>query len=310
MKDKSFTIDSNYRPFLKWAGGKSQLLEPIMQAIEHVIADSREFVYMEPFVGSGAVFMKVMERHSVNVSQAIINDRNSDLINTYRIIRDDLPGLIEELEKLTMSYNRREALTEKEQMFYSIRDTFNGRNQHAVLHAAHLIFLNKTCYNGLYRVNSLNQFNVPFGRYSNPKIYNPQQLEGLSRMLKDVEILDEDFASLNRYANAKNRLFVYLDPPYRPISKTSSFNAYSRNVFNDREQLRLKNFCDQLHAAGKHWLLSNSDPKNTNPEDTFFEALYADYFIDRVEARRSINSNGAGRGLIRELLISNFRKGG
>lgn len=158
MKDKLSNSDKLYRPFLKWAGGKSQLIEPIMKAIERVIADGRELVYMEPFIGSRAVFMRVMEQYAAKVSKAIINDRNSDLMNTYRVIRDELPLLLGVPGRIAKTYQSSYDLAKKEELFYAARETFNTRMQDAVSQAAYLIFLNKTCYNGLYHVNSSNRF--------------------------------------------------------------------------------------------------------------------------------------------------------
>lgn len=296
------------KPFLKWAGGKSQLLKPIMKAVETAQSEKRKFIYIEPFVGSGAVFLQVMEQFGGKVKKAVINDRNKDLIQAYRVIRDELPQLLNEMEKLKVSYYNQSTESSKKSLYYEIRDEFNKREAEWAKQTAMLIFLNKTCYNGLYRVNSKDEFNVPFGKYKNPGIYEKNKLEALHSLLQKVTILNEDFNDMLPYIDEHPNTFVYLDPPYRPISSTASFNAYAKDIFDDEEQMRLKQFCDRLHKKGSYWLLSNSDPKNIDAEDTFFEDLYSDYFIDRVEARRSINSNAAKRGNIHELLISNFEK--
>jgi len=296
------------KPFLKWAGGKSQLLTPIIKAVETAQSDKRTFIYIEPFVGSGAVFLEVMEQFGNKVKKAVINDRNKDLMQAYRVIRDELPQLLTELEKLKASYYIQNSEDLRKSLYYKIRDEFNKREAEWAKQTAMLIFLNKTCYNGLYRVNSKDNFNVPFGKYKNPGIYEKNKLEALNSLLQKVTILNKDFNDMLPYIDEHPNAFVYLDPPYRPISSTASFNAYAKDVFDDEEQMRLKQFCDHLHEKGSYWLLSNSDPKNIVADDTFFEELYSDYFIDRVQARRSINSNASKRGNIHELLISNFEK--
>lgn len=296
------------KPFLKWAGGKSQLLKPIMKAVETAQSDKQKFIYIEPFVGSGAVFFEVMEQFGDQVKKAVINDRNKDLMQAYRVIRDELPQLLNELEELKASYYNQNSEDSRKSLYYKIRNEFNKREAGWAKQTAMLIFLNKTCYNGLYRVNSKDDFNVPFGKYKNPGIYEKNKLEALNFLLQKVTILNRDFNEILPYIDEHPNVFVYLDPPYRPISSTASFNAYAKDIFDDEEQTRLKQFCDRLHEKGSYWLLSNSDPKNIVAEDTFFEDLYSDYFIDRVQARRSINSNAAKRGNIHELLISNFKK--
>ncbi len=303
---KTAGSDNRAKPFLKWAGGKSQLLHPIMDAMDTALKDAASFNYIEPFVGSGAVFFEVMSHYKDKVKKALINDRNADLMQAYRMIRDDLETLLAALDELKRAYEVAPNELSRKNLYYDVRDRFNKREAEAPEHAAMMIFLNKTCYNGLYRVNSSNEFNVPFGKYKNPGIFDKSKLEALSILLRDVTILNLDFDELLPFAERQSKTFVYLDPPYRPISATSSFNAYSMSAFNDDEQRRLKVFCDKLTQKGARWLLSNSDPTNSRADDTFFDELYAGYYVDRVKARRCINSNASKRGAIRELLISNF----
>ena len=262
-----------------------------------------KFVYVEPFVGSGAVLFWILSNY--NISKGVINDINSDLTNCYRAIQNNVDELIRVLFDLEKRYNAFNDENERKSFYLSIRNSFNLRNADTILHSAYLIFLNRTCFNGLYRVNSKNEFNVPFGKYKNPTICDSKNLNNVSKHLENVVILNGDYTNtLNEIEN--NRCFFYFDPPYKPISKTSSFNSYAHNEFNDKEQLRLKNFCDELNERNIPWLLSNSDVKNFDPSDEFFDDLYNDYNIERVKAKRAINSNSEKRGEISELLIKNY----
>ena len=290
------------RPFVKWAGGKGQLLNVILQEIPFSNSDS--FVYVEPFVGGGAVLFAVLQQFP-KIKKAIINDINQDLINAYLVIRDNLDSLLEILCELDFKYNNLFTDPEKRKIFYyTKRDEFNTSAMDNIERAALFIFLNKTCFNGLYRVNSKGKFNVPIGRYKHPKICDRENLKAVSEALQKVEILQGDFEQTLRFA-ASDKLY-YLDPPYRPISETSSFTTYTGGGFDDNEQIRLKHFCDRLTEKGAKWILSNSDPKNIKPDDNFFDDLYRDYKIKRVKAKRYINSKADGRGEIYEILIKNF----
>ena len=308
MERAKAVSNTSTKPFLKWAGGKSQLLVPIINAIDIALQDKNEFVYIEPFIGSGAVFREIMNRYGQKVTKPVINDRNEDLMQAYRVVRDSLPELLGELEFQKASYYELHSEKSREVFYYKIRADFNKRTFGEIKQTAMLIFLNKTCYNGLYRVNSKNEFNVPFGKYKYPAIFEKHKLESWSALLQDVTIVSKDFTQLLSFIDETMNSFVYLDPPYRPISSTASFNAYAKDAFDDNEQIRLKAFCDTLHKKGSYWLLSNSEPKNTDRRDAFFEDLYSDYFIERVRARRNINSNANKRGNIYELLISNFEQ--
>jgi len=297
----------NARPFLKWAGGKGQLITSIEKALPLHIVKEKKLTYIEPFIGSGAVMFWFLKTFP-NTCKAIINDVNADLVKAYITIKEQPLALIELLKKVEKKYYKLQSEEERKDFFLDKRSSFNARHLTALENTALLIFLNRTCFNGLYRVNSKNEFNVPFGRYDNPKICDEETIMADSALLQKVTILHGDYEETLKHATAHS--FFYFDPPYKPISKTSSFNAYAKDSFDDKEQVRLKHFCDELTIRGHHWLLSNSDPKNTDPSDNFFDDLYAgdNIFIDRVKAKRSINSNSSKRGEIFELLISNYKK--
>lgn len=290
------------KPFLKWAGGKTQLIEQIKTQLPYKVS-SDKFTYIEPFVGSGAFFFWMLENFP-NIEKIVINDINTDLINCYKTIKNDVESLIEILSIWQKEYYD---LGENEELkkvyYYEKRELFNARELDQTKHSALFIFLNKTCFNGLYRVNSTNKFNVPIGGYKKPLICNKENLKAVSEVLQNIEILNEDYTKTINYATENT--FFYLDPPYKPLSKTSSFNSYAKGEFNDSEQIRLKGFCTQLDNLNHQWVLSNSDVKGKNPNDNFFDDLYSDFNIHRVNARRSINANPTKRGKLTELLITN-----
>lgn len=292
-------------PFLKWAGGKTQILPALMDEMCPVLEGQHEITYVEPFVGSGAVLFEVLKMYPQNVSKVLVNDVNTDLVNIWRVVRDNPEELIEQLQRLRTEYLKLEEAQRKD-YFLEIRRVFNQRKESLLKQASYLIFLNKTCFNGLYRVNRKNEFNVPHGRYSKPSVFDESAIRAAAELLQRVEIYNEDFVHLLQYTDSTKDVVWYFDPPYRPLSINSSFTAYSADAFNDAEQIRLKELCDEIHRRGQKFVLSNSDPKNTQPEDNFFEGLYSDYTIKRVRARRSINSKGEGRGYLFELIIHNI----
>ena len=286
------------KPFLKWAGGKSQLIDQIYKNFPKGFV-KKDFTFVEPFVGGGAVLFWVLSKFP-KVKKAIINDINSDLINTYIAIKEDLLTVIKILKEWEKEFH---SLIDKKNYYYEKRDLFNSRKSDQTTQSALLIFLNRTCFNGLYRVNSKGFFNVPLGSYQKPQICNDKNLLAVSKALQKVEILNSDYSQTLRYAE-KNTLF-YLDPPYKPLDKTSSFTAYAKEKFDDKEQKRLKKFCDRLNKKKVHWLLSNSDLKGKSPNNNFFDELYSSFKIFRVQARRNINANPSKRGRLSELLIRN-----
>lgn len=295
-------IEIKAKPFVKWAGGKTQLLDDIDALIKHIVEES-EYTYIEPFVGGGAVLFWVLQKYR-NIKKAIINDINSDLINCYNVIKSDVNNLIHMLKEWEKEYHKLEDdIKSKEAYYYEKRKSFNKRNAEPVIHAALFIFLNKTCFNGLYRVNRRNEFNVPIGSYKTPMICDEENLIAVSKALQKVIILNGDFEETLKYAEG-NTLF-YFDPPYKPLSKTSSFNSYAKDEFDDKEQIRLANFCKKIDSLGHQWILSNSDVKGKNPDDNFFDELYGGFNIKRVFAKRSINSKADRRGELSELLVTN-----
>ena len=297
-------MSTEAKPFLKWAGGKGQLLSQLGAYLPQQISEE-PFTYIEPFVGGGAMLFYMLQ-HFGNIRKAVINDVNEDLILTYRIIKDDVEALITHLDKLEKDYL---AITDQDgrsQIFYDVRERYNQHIGDSIERASQLVFLNKTCFNGLYRVNRRGQFNVPFGKYANPTICNAKLLRADSQLLQSaqVEICQGDYAQTIQHIDGLT--FVYLDPPYRPLDATSSFTAYAKGDFNDDDQMALAAFCHQLSDAGCYWMESNADCSAKNPEDTFFEELYKDYRIERVYASRFINANPEKRGKLTELLIKNY----
>ena len=292
------------KPFLKWAGGKGQLLSQLSEHLPERIS-KEPFTYIEPFVGGGAMLFYMLQ-HFSNIRKAVINDVNEDLILTYRIIKDDVETLIANLERLEKEYL---AITDQDkriQLFYEVREKYNQHIGDCIERASQLLFLNKTCFNGLFRVNKKGYFNVPYGRYANPTICNAKQLRADSQLLQSaqVEICLGDYAQTLKHIDGLT--FVYLDPPYRPLDATSSFTAYAKGDFNDDDQRALASFCHQLSERGCLWMESNADCSAKNPEETFFEDLYKEYRIERVYASRFINANPEKRGKLTELVINNY----
>ena len=256
---------------------------------------------MEPFVGGGAVIFWILQAYP-NIERAVINDINEELICTYRVIKTDVEALISKLTAIQDEYIPLNAGARKD-FFMGKRALFNTKKTSPLETAALFIFLNRTCFNGLYRVNSKGEFNVPHGKYANPRICDTDNLLACSEVLQKVEILCGDFAETGRYAGP-DTLF-YFDPPYKPITETSSFTSYAKERFNDAEQIRLRDFCDHISNNKALFVASNSDPKEVNPKEDFFDTIYDHFIIKRVSAARMINSDASGRGAISELIISN-----
>ncbi len=299
------------RPFLKWAGGKTQLLAQVSKRLPSELKNGEITHYVEPFVGGGAVFFYLNLRYPF--SHSTIFDVNEELILSYHVIKKSIKKLIDALEFLESEYVLRND-EDRKRFYYHVRDEFNRKkpnhnvNQYIAdwkERAAETIFLNRTCYNGLFRVNMKGEFNVPFGRYKNPQILNKDNLNDVAMILKKTTIVQGDFAESKKFVD--NKTFVYIDPPYRPLNTTSLFTSYSKNGFSDVDQCRLADFFKELDKTGAKIMLSNSDPRNENPRDSFFDELYADFTIERVPAKRIINCNGSGRGNINELIITNYR---
>ena len=290
------------KPFVKWAGGKTQLLGEIERSLPRNFASIEDVTYVEPFVGGGAVLFWILQAYS-NISRVVINDINSDLINVYRVIRDCPDKLVRELHQFQEEYTR--LLEQERKDFYlENRKLFNKRSVSKDVHAALFIFLNRTCFNGLYRVNARGEFNVPYGKYVNPKICDEANIQAVSRLLQKAEILCGDFSDSLKYASDKT--FFYIDPPYKPLTETSSFTSYAKEGFNDEEQVRLAKFCSEISMRKAMFVASNSDPQEVNPREDLFYRIYGAFNIRKVQAARMINANPKGRGKLSELMITNI----
>lgn len=300
MQKKQCNKSLYAKPFLKWAGGKTQLLHEISDALPHDFAE-RYTTYVEPFVGGGSVLFWIL-RNFPNITHAVINDINPKLISTYRTVKNKPEELIYELGRLQNEYLALNAEARKT-YFLDKRSLFNENRLDETTLSAIFIFLNRTCFNGLYRVNSKGEFNVPHGRYTRPLICDESTIKADSELLQRVEILNGDFA--RTISHAKKHTLFYLDPPYKPLNKTSSFNSYSNEDFDDKQQIRLRDFCNEISDKECDFILSNSDMKNTDPENYFFDDLYKSFNIKRVFASRAVNSKADKRGKLTELLISN-----
>jgi len=300
--------ESPPRPFLKWAGGKRQLLSEIEEKLPKDI--EAYDTYVEPFIGGGAVMFHLLYHHSFQNIVAL--DINPELILCYKTLQSSVKEVIKELRLLRNNYPSHDKIDERKEYFYSIRGEWNRnkskifaqKKKERVKRVAQTIFLNRTCFNGLFRVNSKGEFNVPIGSYKNPKILDVDNLINVSQAIKDVRFHHAEYSEVLLHLG--NKSFIYFDPPYRPLTNSASFTAYSKSGFNDDNQHQLAELCQQLHENGVQFLLSNSDPKNADKEDMFFDDLYADFTINRVEANRAINSKGSGRGKITELLVQNY----
>ncbi len=293
------------KPFVKWAGGKGQLLGQLDALLPKDFARLDGVVYVEPFVGGAAMLLHVLSKYP-NIKQAVINDTNAELIAVYRAIKERPEELIACLSVLQEEFRALKTDEERQDMYLKLRDRFNSHKGDALEMSSLFVFLNKTCFNGLYRVNSKGKFNVPFGKAKNPPICDADNIRALNKVLQKVTILNGDY--VNVLKSVKGAAFFYFDPPYRPLTQSSAFTAYAKGGFDDDEQRRLAQFCRKLDMAGHRWLLSNSDPHNANPVDNFFEELYMGYDIRRVTASRAINSKGGGRGKITELAIRNYKE--
>ena len=303
-------LNTEARPFLKWAGGKGQLLEKFRALYPEQLIDNKIKNFYEPFLGSGAVFFDIAQHYEIE--SAFLYDINEELILTYRVIQKDVSKLLDFLFRFQKQYLKLNK-EERKEFFYDQRTNYNLQrfnidyskySEQWLPRAAQLIFLNKTCYNGLYRVNAKGEFNSPVGDYANPTICDEDNLNAVHNVLQMAEIKKADFNSI--ISDLKAKAFVYFDPPYRPISKTANFKSYSKHDFTDREQFRLAEIFKRLDKKGAKVMLSNSDPKNIDPKDNFFDNIYNEYNIIRVAARRMINSKASKRGMISEIVVTNY----
>ena len=286
------------KPFIKWVGGKGQLL-PEINKLYPIELGKTINKYAEIFIGGGAVLFDILSKYRLD--KVYISDKNLELINTYKSIRDNIDILIKSLKEMEEEYislddeDRKIYYYEKRQKYNKLKINIEENN---IEKASLFIFLNKTCFNGLYRVNKKGEFNVPMGAYKNPKICDEENL-------KNVKIIYADYRESESFIDEKT--FVYIDPPYRPLNTSSSFTSYTENDFSDKEQIELAEYIDLLNKTGAKIVISNSDPKNNDIDDNFFDELYKNYNINRVKATRMLNSNASLRGAINELLITNYK---
>jgi DNA adenine methylase len=297
------------RPFVKWAGGKSKLIPQMEQYYPKELKENKIDVYVEPFVGGGAILIDILKKY--NIKKAYAFDINENLINCYNIIKDKVDNLVLNLKKLEKEYLKLDDENRKK-YYYDIRKKYNSINieneKEALEKTTYFIFLNKTCFNGLYRENRRGQFNVPIGKYKNPTICDEENLIELSKLIKNVTFINGDYRESYKYI--EENTFIYFDPPYRPINKTSSFTSYSKENFNDENQKELGEYFRKINDNNSNvkLMLSNSNPKNNNEEDDFFEQIYNGFKIYEIKANRMINSNKEKRGKISELLIINYEE--
>lgn len=302
-KEKQITRNENARPFVKWVGGKTQLINILKNHLPDCM-ETKITKYAEPFVGGGAFLFDLVNTY--DFEEVYINDNNKELINVYNTVKNNCFALTSNLKNLEDEYN---SLSEEEQqdLYYRKRSSFNSTaltEKSSVEKASLFIFLNKTCFNGIYRVNKKGEFNVPFGKRKSVVLVDWESLRKTSDLLKKVTIRHGDYKDVLNFADDKT--FIYFDPPYRPLNATSSFTSYTENDFSDNDQKELARLFKDLSSIGAKVMLSNSDPKNVDENDNFFDNLYASYNIMRVDAVRAVNSVGSKRGKIKELLITNY----
>ena len=298
-------MSDRVRPFVKWAGGKGNLLSQMNNFYPEELKDGTIKRYVEPFVGGGAVLIDILKKY--DVQEAYASDINIDLINSYNVIKNNVDELISILKEMEADYLELEQ-EKRNEYFYNIRDKYNSyelqEDEQSVERAAQFIFLNRTCFNGLYRVNKNGKFNVPIGRYKNPTICFEENLRNLSDLIQKVHFQYGDYKLSKKYITENT--FVYFDPPYRPLNVTSGFTSYTRDGFTDENQRELAAFFREMHEKDAKLILTNSNPKNIDKNDNFFDEIYNGFNINEIYATRMINSNSKGRGKISELLVTSY----
>ena len=295
------------KPFVKWAGGKGGIIKTLDALLPADFSETKDWTYIEPFVGGGAMLFHLLTKYK-NIRRVVINDINPDLIHCYRLIAKNPKTLIKRLKNLEHNYFN-EDVTNKKELYYAYRDQFNMEDINTDERAALFMFLNHTCFNGLYRVNSFGKFNVPTGRYKHPIICNEDLIMCDHELLKSVElaILEPgDYKRIGTRISTKYPNFIYFDPPYRPLTESSNnFKSYSVSPFGDIQQEELRVFCDKMHQRGCKFMLSNSDSKDKVGE-SYFEKLYQGYSSERILAPRFINANPKRRSKLEEIVIRNY----
>lgn len=291
------------KPFVKWAGGKGALIKQLVNYLPNDIEEQQNVTYIEPFVGGGAMLFHMLTHYS-NIKRAIINDVNKDLINCYLLIKNDPIKLITLLRNIRDEYYQLTTIDDKAKYYYQMREKYNMEEFCLEEHAACFIFLNKTCFNGLYRVNTSGKFNVPFGKYEKPNICEEYLILADHKVLQNVDIYVGTYENITKYIGKKYN-FIYIDPPYRPLSGSACFIEYTHNIFDDNEQEKLKVYCDQLTRKGCKIMQSNSNSSDSDGE-SYFAKLYDTYYIDQIKAHRFINAHAGKREKETELLIRNY----
>jgi DNA adenine methylase len=312
MKYQSKYLFGSYaKPFIKWVGGKNQLLQQFENYYPTDIKNGTIDNYLEPFLGGGALFFALSQKYKIK--NAYLSDKNRDLILTYKVVQQKPSELLDFLQQYQTEYNETPQ-ENRNDLFLSVRQHFNNQRfeinyknlaDNWISRAAQFIFLNKTCFNGLFRLNQKGEFNVPYGKYKTATICDEDNILATSKLLQNAEIQYNDYS--NCWDRVNENSFVYFDPPYRPISTTAGFTTYTGFEFRDKEQLELAKFYKRLDCEkGAKLMLSNSDPTNENPNDNFFVQAYIGFTIYKVSASRAVNCNGEKRGKINELLIVNY----
>ena len=291
------------KPFVKWAGGKGALIKQLVEYLPSNLGEQQDVTYIEPFVGGGAMLFYMLT-HYPNIKRAVINDVNEDLINCYKLIKNEPSKLIFLLRCINDEFYNLSSNDDKNRYYYKMRDKYNNGELSLEERAACFIFLNKTCFNGLYRVNTNGKFNVPFGRYKNPKICDEEVIIADHKVLQKVDIFVGNYNNITKHLGKKFN-FIYLDPPYRPLSESASFVEYTHDIFDDVEQEKLKIYCDFLSRKNCKIMQSNSNSLDCEGK-SYFEKLYSAYNIYRIKAHRFINAYAGKREKEIELLIMNY----
>lgn len=299
--------NDSYGAVIKWAGGKSTLAPVIEEKILENISMDKIDTYIEPFFGGGSFFFYMIQKYKFK--NMIISDINEELINLYQVIQKQPKELMLRATNLQNEYNELSDLEKKAEFYYAVRNEYNksimreSKNHLDILQAVDFLFLNKVGFNGLYRVNMKGIFNVPFGKREKANLFKESNILGVSDLLQGVTIQHSNYDKTLEHVSDKT--LVYFDPPYRPLSTSSSFTSYAKSDFNDDSQIELADYCKKIDKLGAKFALSNSDPKNSSLDDNFFDELYKEFSISRVYAKRMIGAKTASRGKVSEILVTN-----
>lgn len=301
IKDKNQTKCA--KPFVKWAGGKTSIVDILESQLPKEFDSQQDVTYIEPFVGGGGMLFHMLVHHK-NIRQVIINDINADLMHCYKLTKTNPELLIAKLKQIEIDFYHFDDQESRKLYYYNMRQLYNSGTMTKDERAACFIFLNRTCFNGLYRENMDGKFNVPFGKNKNPRICDPETILADQKVLSRVDIYVGNYSKvIDHLGNGYN--FLFMDPPYRPLTDTSSFMLYSKAGFGDNEQRNLKEFCDKLSQKGCKLMLCNSFSFDNNG-DSFFEKLYKEYWVKKIAAPRYINAYAEKREKETELLFRNY----